>query len=71
MEPSPTQFIALCVIFLGIHVVALPAFVWALRRGQFRGREQSEWHLDDQESPSAPLAFSLLMKAACEGVETS
>lgn len=56
MDPSPTQFTALCVIFIGLHVIALPAFVWALRRGQFRGREQAEWHLDDPESPAAPPA---------------
>ena len=56
MEPNPPQFTALCIIFAGLHVLALPAFVWALRRGQFRGREQIEWHLDDAESPSAPPA---------------
>ncbi len=54
MDPNPSQFIALCVIFVGIHVVALPAFVWALRCGQFRGREQIEWHLHDPEAPAAP-----------------
>ena len=54
MDPNPLQFTALCVIFVGLHVLALPAFVWALRRGQFRGREQIEWHLDDSDGPAAP-----------------
>lgn len=54
MTPSPIQFTTLCAIFIGLHVIALPAFVWALRRGQFRGREQSEWHLDDPEALAAP-----------------
>ncbi len=56
MDPSPIQFTVLCAIFIGLHVVALPAFVWAVRRGQFRGREQSEWHLDDVEASAAPPA---------------
>ena len=60
MDPSPTQFIALCVIFIGLHVVALPAFVWALRRGQFRGKEQIEWHLDDSDILTAPPAMTPL-----------
>ena len=58
MDPNPLQFTALCVIFVGLHVLALPAFVWALRRGQFRGREQIEWHLDDAESPAALPALT-------------
>jgi len=58
MDTTPTQFIALCAIFIGLHVIALPAFVWALRRGQFRGREQVEWHLDDTEAPAAPPALA-------------
>ena len=58
MDTTPTQFIALCAIFIGIHVIALPSFVWAVRRGQFKGREQSEWHLDDVESAVAPHAMS-------------
>ena len=40
--------------------VALPAFVWALRRGQFRGKEQIEWHLDDTEALVAPPNLSPL-----------
>jgi len=60
MDLSPTQFIVLCTIFIGIHVVALPAFVWALRRGQFRGKEQIEWHLDDTEALVAPPNLSPL-----------
>ena len=58
MDPTPTQFIALCAIFIGVHVVALPAFVWAVRRGQFRGREQREWHLDDSDTLTAPPGLS-------------
>lgn len=57
MDPSPIQFTALCALFIGLHVIALPAFVWALRRGQFRGREQVEWRLDDLEAPAAPPAM--------------
>jgi len=58
MDLTSTQMITLGLIFVGLHVVALPPFVWALRRGQFRGREQSEWRLDDPESPAAPPALS-------------
>lgn len=54
MDLSPTQFTTLCGIFIGLHVIALPSFVWAVRRGQFRGREQREWHLDDAETFDAP-----------------
>ena len=57
MDLTPIQLTTLCVIFVGLHVLALPAFVWALRRGQFRGREQVEWHLDDPEAPAAPPAL--------------
>lgn len=60
MEPNPLQFTALCVIFIGFHVVALPAFVWALRRGQFRGKEQIEWHLEDPETDAALPAMTPL-----------
>ncbi len=58
MDLDPTQFTTLCAIFIGIHVIALPSFVWAVRRGQFRGREQREWHLDDSETSAAPPAMS-------------
>ncbi len=61
MDLSPSQFISLCVIFIGVHVVALPAFIWALRRGQFRGREQIEWHLDTSEAPAEPPAVTPLI----------
>lgn len=53
---NPTQLITLCAVFIGFHVLALPAFVWGMRRRQFAGREQKEWNLDDAASPDAPLA---------------
>ena len=53
---NPTQLITLCAVFIGIHVLALPAFIWGMRRRQFVGREQKEWNLDDAASPDAPLA---------------
>ena len=52
---NPTQLITLCAVFIGFHVLALPAFVWGMRRRQFAGREQKEWNLDDAASPDAPL----------------
>ena len=53
---NPTQLITLCAVFIGIHVLALPAFIWGMRRRQFAGREQKEWNLDDAASPDAPVA---------------
>ena len=53
---NPTQLVALCLVFIGFHVLALPAFIWGMRRRQFAGREQKEWNLDDAASPDAPLA---------------
>lgn len=53
---NPRQLIALCAVFIGFHVLALPAFIWGMRRRQFAGREQKEWNLDDASSPDAPLA---------------
>ena len=50
---TPIQIIALCVLFMGFHAVAIPAFVWAWRGGQFRGPEQAAWHLDQGEPPDA------------------
>jgi len=58
MDLDPTQFTTLLAIFIGIHVVALPSFVWAVRRGQFRGREQREWYIDESESASGPPVMS-------------
>ena len=57
---TPLQITALCVLFLGFHVVAIPAFVWALRGGQFRGPEQAAWNLDDGEPPAAPPTLTPL-----------
>lgn len=53
---NPTQLVTLCLVFVGFHVLALPAFFWGMRRRQFAGREQKEWNLDDAASPDAPLA---------------
>ncbi len=52
MEMNPTQLTTLCFVFVGLHLLAVPAFVWALRGRQFSGRQQSEWHLDDPETSS-------------------
>ena len=56
MDLSPLQLTALCSVFVGLHLIALPPFLWALRHRQFTGREQREWHLDDAEAPAAPPA---------------
>ena len=55
---NPTQLITLCAVFIGFHVLALPAFIWGMRRRQFAGREQKEWNLDEAASPDAPIAPS-------------
>lgn len=52
---SPIQLITLCAVFIGFHVLALPAFIWGMRRRQFAGREQKEWNLDEAASPDAPI----------------
>lgn len=52
MDLNPSQLTILCFVFVGIHLIAVPAFVWALRGRQFCGREQSEWHLTDPKAPS-------------------
>ena len=53
---NPHQMITLCLVFVGIHVVAIPSFLWAMRHRQFAGREQKEWNLDSGASPEAPIA---------------
>ena len=53
---NPTQLTILCLVFVGFHVLALPLFIWAMRRRQFVGREQKEWNLDDGSAPDAPVA---------------
>ena len=37
---SPIQLIILCSVFIGFHLLALPAFLWSMRHRQFLGREQ-------------------------------
>jgi len=54
---NPTQLIILCLVFVGFHVLALPLFIWAMRRRQFAGREQKEWNLDDGAAPDTPVAL--------------
>lgn len=56
MDLSPLQLTTLCSVFVGLHLIALPPFLWALRHRQFSGREQKEWYLDDPEVPAAPPA---------------
>ena len=57
---TPAQLTTLCIIFVGFHLLALPAFFWAMRHRQFTGREQRVWTLDDSaealpsDSPSYP-----------------
>ena len=53
---NPTQLITLCAVFIGFHVLALPLFIWAMRRRQFAGPEQKEWNLDAHVAPDAPIA---------------
>ncbi len=52
---NPTQLITLCCVFIGFHLIAVPAFLWAMRHRQFSGREQIEWNLDTGVSPETPL----------------
>ncbi len=62
---NPAQLTALCIIFVVFHLIAVPPFVWAMRRGQFRGAEQAEWTLDDPESPLAvPVTMPLTPRRA-------
>ena len=51
---NPHQMIALCAVFIGFHVLAVPSFLWAMRHRQFAGREQKEWNLE-AEAPEAPV----------------
>ena len=55
---TPAQLITLCAVFIGIHVLAVPAFLWAMRHRQFSGREQKEWNInaDRPQVPTAPLS---------------
>jgi len=52
---NPTQLITLCAVFIGFHLLALPFFIWGMRRRQFAGREQKEWNLDSFAAPDAPV----------------
>ena len=52
---NPLQLITLCGVFIGFHLLAVPAFLWATRHRQFSGREQKEWNLDSGASPEMPL----------------
>lgn len=54
---TPAQMITLCAVFIGFHVLAVPAFLWAMRHRQFSGREQKEWNMnaDRPQAPTAPL----------------
>jgi len=52
---NPTQLTILCLVFVGFHVLALPLFIWAMRRRQFVGREQKEWNLDGDHAPDTPV----------------
>ena len=52
---NPLQLITLCCVFIGFHLVAVPAFLWAMRHRQFSGREQIEWNLETEASPETPL----------------
>jgi hypothetical protein len=61
MDLNSIQLTTLCVVFVGLHLLALPAFVFALRGKQFSGRQQREWHLDDAEAlplttPASPMS---------------
>ena len=53
---SPFQLITLCFVFIGFHLLAVPAFLWAMRHRQFSGHEQKEWNLDSGVSPETPIA---------------
>ena len=52
---NPLQLITLCLVFVGFHVLAVPLFIWAMRRRQFAGPEQKEWNLNSLVSPDAPI----------------
>ena len=54
---NPAQITTLCVVFFGFHLLAVPAFWWAMRHRQFSGAEQRVWSLDDGETaPPVPAA---------------
>lgn len=62
---NPSQLTVLCWLFVGIHLIALPPFLWALRRGQFQGKEQAEWTLDDSDvSAAAPAKTPMTPRRA-------
>ena len=46
---NPSQLTTLCIVFVAFHVLALPAFYWAMRHKQFSGAEQRSWSLNDSE----------------------
>ncbi|MGI4790514.1 MAG: hypothetical protein ACRYFS_16885 [Janthinobacterium lividum] len=52
---NPSQLITLCAVFIGFHVLAVPAFLWAMRHRQFSGREQKEWNLEHNAAPEMPV----------------
>ena len=47
---NPSQLTTLCVVFVAFHLLALPAFYWALRQKQFSGAHQREWSLESSEA---------------------
>lgn len=46
---NPSQLTTLCFVFVAFHLLALPAFYWAMRHKQFSGAEQRSWSLNDAE----------------------
>jgi len=54
---NPSQLTTLCVVFVAFHLLALPAFFWAMRHRQFSGAEQRVWSLEEEGTvPFAPTA---------------
>jgi len=47
---NPSQLTTLCIVFVAFHLLALPAFYWAVRHKQFSGSEQREWSLDGSDA---------------------
>lgn len=46
---NSSQLTTLCVVFVAFHLLALPAFYWAMRHKQFSGAEQRAWSLNDAD----------------------
>ena len=56
---NPSQLTTLCLVFFAFHLVALPAFYWAMRHRQFSGAEQCVWAMDDPHDAPTHLPVDM------------